>query len=223
MNLKKLCIILAVVSGLTAFVGIIICLRTNHLSDEFDSAPLNLNAPGDATMWEGRYCTMETSRAMRSIYEVDAADDGEGKSYRYYPVVICEKPQRFVLVCVPEEDFAKYDVLAAGSSGEKLRIRGTLERTGGAVRESLQMLFTQIRVMDPNGQQDYDEMFLSAYYVEPVEPKDYSGLMTAGLWMVIAGLVLGAAGGIGVWYCKHQEFLQSLVSAEEFERSGRGK
>ena len=88
---------------------------------------------------------------------------------------------------------------------------------------SLQMLFAQIHEMDPNGQQDYDEMFLSAYYVEPVEPKDYSGLMTAGLWMVIAGLVLGAAGGVGVWYCKHQEFVQSLVSAEEFERSGRGK
>ena len=219
-KLMRLCLILAVVSGMTMLVGIIICVRANRLSDAYDSSPVDLGNPGNAFLYDERYCKLETSRALSHL--VDVTDSGSERSdnYRYYAVYVSSNPQRFVLVRVEEEDFPTYEKLASGESSKPLVVRGRVHPLSDGVKDSLKILVDSLKAMDTSGRQDYDKMFLNVY-LEPEEPKDYSGLMSFGLWLVLGGMVLGGAGVFGVWYFRHQEMLSRVVTAAEFERKNR--
>ena len=216
-KLMRLCLILAVVSGMTMFVGIFISLRANRLSDAYDSTPVDLGNPGNAFLYDERYCKLETTRALSHLIDVTDTDSND---YRYYAVYVSSNPQRFVLVRVEKEDFPTYEKLVGANSSEPLRVRGRIHPLSDGVKDSLKILVDSLKAMDTSGQQDYDKMFMDVY-LEPEEPKDYSRLMSFGLWLVLGGLVLCGAGAFGKWYFGHQEMLSRVVTAAEFEKKNR--
>ena len=196
-RLRKLCLALAVISGVTMIAGFIICARTNRLSDAFDSTPVDLNNPGNAVLYEDRYCKLETTRALPAIVNIEADDSAKLSGYRYYAVYVSDNPKRFVLVRVEEKDFPKYEKLVSGETTESLRVRGRVRPLSDGVKGTLQVL------------------------TEPVEPKDYSGVMSLGLWMVVVGLVLCGTGIGAIWYFEHRKMMSRVVTAGELERRRR--
>ena len=76
-RLRKLCLAQAVISGVTMIAGFIICARTNRLSDAFDSTPVDLNNPGNAVLYEDRYCKLEKTRAPPAVANIEPAQPAE--------------------------------------------------------------------------------------------------------------------------------------------------
>lgn len=219
-RLRKLCLALAVISGVTMIAGFIICARTNRLSDAFDSTPVDLNNPGNAVLYEDRYCKLETTRALPAIVNIEADDSAKLSGYRYYAVYVSDNPKRFVLIRVEEKDFPKYEKLVSGETTESFRVRGRVRPLSDGVKGTLQVLTDSLKEMDTSGRQDYDTLFLDVY-LEPVEPKDYSGVMSLGLWMVVVGLVLCGTGIGAIWYFEHRKMMSRVVTAGELERRRR--
>ncbi|MBR5713114.1 MAG: hypothetical protein IKX54_05915 [Lachnospiraceae bacterium] len=219
MNYRKLCLILAIVSGVLILAGIIICVRTNRKSDAFDSVPMNLNNSGDEILREGMYCKFRVDNASEYLC---VFDDGNGKQLRYYPAQVQRGEKTMILVCVPEDQFEVMDQIAAkNAKNEDIPMYyGWLRYNKTQLQNAITDLTKEMRAMYPGTDEDYEGLFLP-FYLETVVPKDYSGILKLGLWMVIGGLVTGVLGGVGYWYFGRKELMGRLVSISELGRNGR--
>ena len=124
MSLRKMCALLAVLSALTAMVGVWGIVRAK---DAAGDDPVELASLAAGNLADGKAVMLTTDKVMSYVCYIAETEDGEsGHRYRYYPVQYRSNPAGFVLVCVPNARLAEFEDHNIGKKTGSLTVKGYL-------------------------------------------------------------------------------------------------
>ena len=195
MGIRKLCVVLILVSLVSAIGGIVIFHGAKNREKPY-STPVELSSEELYKLEEGQFCRGDITVVKAAFSNVLKSDGTE--PFRYYPAVFKEDPKRFVVVCVGPELYETMDALKEGKK-DSFTITGFLRKP----EDEVNLAFTYIKEMTVRqlkiSRIPTDDITFVHYYVEYAEPEDYGVQKTLAVLMIVLGAVFAVGGTAGIF------------------------
>ena len=196
MSLRKMCIVLSIIALATALTGVWMLHYGAEQSKIDGEVPGDLAGLSESELRDGKGCAINAGDTWSYVSFIAESASQEEHLLRFYPVSYRSDPKKYVLVCVPKDDFPKWEKRAGGSAKETVKLTGILRKNGAAETEAVRQLAESLTAVDPQGK-DYSELFLP-YYVEIVVKPSNGALKILGIVMAAVGFAAAVAGCYGI-------------------------
>ncbi|MBP5411231.1 MAG: hypothetical protein J6Y26_04890 [Lachnospiraceae bacterium] len=202
MSLRKMCVVLAVLSVVTALVGVWALVNAKHAAD---GTPAELTSLAADAMTDGKPVTLSFDKVMPYVCYISDTEEGEdGHLYRYYPVQYRTDPAKFVLLCIPKEHFSEMERYAVGKEPATVKIEGYLRKSEKRTQAAVDELVQAMTGLMEEDSAEYADLF-PKYYVEPATLRTSALQRDVGLILLIGGLAMGLVGVIGIFAFRVEE------------------